>query len=221
MCNLPGCPSNRDDMPPEVTDENRPAMRVEASSAAIKILEVFSRGWTGGAQGILSDIGDSWGFEGISRVMYCVCLSSALLPMPENGIQRATAASIRENLARVAGEEVADQMAHHMITVGDQVFAAHEELRTLAATGTEDAWHARFDKITDQENMFQPLVSTVMVHGAVVFREAHRTKNAAALDQLQAAVRNGIDLGRHDQKAQDEIAALQACFAMDDAPDGD
>lgn len=221
MCDLPGCPSNNNNVPPEITDENRPAMRVEASSAAIKILEVFSRGWTSGAQGILSDIGDSWGFEGISRVMYCVTLASALLPMPKDAIQRATATSIKENLTRVAGEEVADQMAHHMITVGDQVFAAHQELTKLATSGTEDDWHERFDKITDQENMFQPLVSTVMVHGAVAFREAHRERNAAALDQLQAAVREGVDLGRHDQKAQDEIAALQACFALDDAPDGD
>lgn len=222
MCDMPGCPSNRDDRPPEVTEETRPAMRVEASSAALKILEVFARGWTNGAEGILSDISDSWGFEGISRVMYCLSLSCAILPMPDDApLKRATSSDIRNSLARVAGEEVADQMAHHMVTVGDQVFSAFEEMKSLAVKGTEDDWHQRFDTVTDQENMLQPLVNTIMIHGAVVFREAQRERNAAALDQLQAAVRAGLDMGSHDRKAAEEIASLNAAFELDDAPDGD
>lgn len=222
MCDLPGCPSNSDDAPLEITDENRPVMRLETASAGLTCLELFAKGWTSGAQGVLSDISDKWGFDGVTRVVYCISLACAHLPMPDdNPLQRATPDTIREKLTSVAGEEVADQMTVHMVTVGDQVFSAFEEMVGLARKGEEERFTARFDTVTDQENMLQPLIATILMHGGFVFMHAQRTRNVAALDRLQSAVRHGMDLGTHDEEAARQLADLQASFELPDAPRGD
>jgi len=222
MCDLPGCPSNSDDDPLEITDENRPVMVLETTSAGLSCLDLFAKGWTSGAQGVLSDISEKWGFEGVSRVVWCLALACATLPMPDdNPLQRADSKSIRAKLTSVAGEEVADQMTAHMVTVGDQVFGAFEEMVSIARSGDEARFHDRFDTVTDQRDMLQPLIATIMMHGGFVYMHAQRAQNISALEQLQTAVRQGVDLGKHAGQTAKEIADLTALLELPDAPEGD
>lgn len=215
MCDLPGCPAN--DEPEEITPENRNRMRLECTSAAMHCMTTFARGWTQGAQGILADISDSWGFPGITRTMYCLAATAGILPRPKDSLIRATPDSIREKLTQVAGEDVAESMATHMVVVGDQVNAGFEELCALAAKGHENQFEERFDTITDQPNMLQPLLATLMMYASVSFRDAQRLENTFALDQLQTAMRAGIELGADDE-ARAEVDALKAAFDLPDAP---
>lgn len=223
MCDLPGCPSNNDDDEPlEITDANRPVMRLETSSAGLSCLDLFSKGWTQGAQGVLADISEKWGFPGVSRVIYCLSLACATLPMPkDNPLQRADASTIREKLTSVAGEEVASQMTTHMVTVGDQVFSAFEEMVAIAKAGNEDRFHDRFDTVTDQKNMLQPLIATILMHSGYVYMHAQKEGNVPALEQLQAAVRSGMDLGTHDEEAARQVADLKAMLDLPDFTRGD
>lgn len=216
MCNLPGCPAG-DDQPEEITPENLNRMRLECTSATMHTMSLFAKGWTQGAQGVLADISDTWGFPGITRVMYCLSLTAGILPTPKDAVIRATPESIREKLTKVAGEEVADSMTTHMMVVGDQINAAFEELRSLAVKGDEAAFDTRFDTVTDQENVLQPLLATLMMYGSMSFAAAQREENTSALDQLQTAMRIGLDLGSNDE-ARAEVDALKAAFDLPDAP---
>lgn len=216
MCDLPGCPAN-DDQPEEITPENRNRMRLECTSAAMHSMSLFAKGWTQGAQGVLADISDSWGFEGITRTMYCLSLAAGILPRPKDLLVRATPESIREKLTKVAGEEVAASMTTHMVVVGDQVNAAFEELCAIAVKGEEERFSDRFDAVTDQPNMLQPLLATLMMYGSMSFSAAQRNENTFALDQLQTAMRVGIELGENDE-ARAEVDALKAAFDLPDAP---
>lgn len=219
MCNLPGCP-NGDSEPIELTDENRSAMRVEATSAAIQMLNHYVRGWSQGADGILADISDKWGFVGVTRVMYVLAQAIVILPMPEDSpLKPATPESIKERLRMVAGEEAADHAAVQMIAFGEQVTAAFRETVALARRGHEheDAFTTRFDQITDAENITGPLIKSIMLYATVSFAAAQRDDNTFALDQFQSACRAGIDLGQHDEEAALELAELTALFHLDDA----
>lgn len=219
MCDLPGCP-NGDSEPIELTDENRPAMRVEATSAALHMLNHYVRGWSQGADGILADISDKWGFAGVTRVMYIFAQAVAILPMPEDSpLQPATPQSIRERIARVAGEEAAEHLAVQMVAFGEQVTAAFKESVALAARGHEHeaAFTARFDQITDAENVVGPLLKSLMLYATVVFAAAQRDSNIFALDQFQSACRAGMDLGAHDEDAARELAELTELFNMKEA----
>lgn len=218
MCDLPGCPNNDDDEPEEITPENRNRMRLECTSAAMHCMTVFARGWTQGAQGILADISDRWGFTGITRSMYCLASAAGILPTPEAKLIRATPDTIREKITKVAGPEAAESMTAQMVVMGDQVNSAFKELSSLAAQGREAEFNARFDKVTDQDNMLQPLLATLMMCGSVAFHEAQVADNTFALDQLQTAVRQDLELGDDDAK---EIADLTALLNGPDAPEGD
>lgn len=219
MCDLPGCP-NGDSDPIEITDENRMAMRVEATSAAIQMLNHFLRGWSTGAQGILEDVSRRWGFAGVTRVMYVMAQACVIMPMPEDSpLKRATPKTIVERLTQVTGAEIAEGLALQAITFGDQVQAAFKETIDLARKGHahEDAFNTRFDQITDAEGIPEPLIQSLMMNATVVFSAAQRDENTSALDQFQSAVREGIDLDAHDEEAALEVQALIDLFNQDDA----
>jgi hypothetical protein len=219
MCDLPGCPSNGSEGPEEVTDDNRPRMRLEVTAASLSILSTMSRGWQQGAFGIVSDIGDKWGFEGLTRMAYCLALTRAICPEPDDGsLQRATPDSIRERIASVAGDEEADRMTTRMVTLGDQVHSAFDELVGIARNQQEDHFNKRFDAITDAEDMPQPLISTLLMTAAICFASVQRTDNVFALDQVQTALRAGVPTG---DEAGEEIANLAAMFDLPDAPGAD
>lgn len=220
MCDMPGCPANGGDEPIELTEENRAHMRVEATSAAIQMLNMFVRGWSNGAEGILSDISNKWGFTGVTRCVYVLAQAVVILPVPEDSpLKAATPDSIRARIAKLAGEEIAEHVALQMITFGDQVQAAFKEVIALARKGHEheEYFTTRFDQITDAENMLQPLIQSFMMHATVVFAAAQREENTFALDQFQSACRAGIDLGKHDEEAAQELQDLAAMFKLDDA----
>jgi hypothetical protein len=221
---MPGCPSNDDSQPIELTDENRAHMKVEATAAALMLLTLYARGWLDGAHGVLADISSKWGFVGVTRVVFCLAQTVAILPVPEDSpLKDATPASIRAKLTRLAGEEMAEHVADQLISFGDQVQSAFKELVAIARKGAtdadEDTFNTRFDTITDQDNMMQPLIEGVIMHAAVVFTAAQREGNTFALDQLQAACRAGLDLGKHDEETAKEIADLTALLHLSEDKD--
>lgn len=220
MCEIPGCPNGSDE-PIELTDENRAYMRVEATAAALNMLTMFCKGWTNGAEGILSDISGKWGFVAVTRCVYVLAQAVAILPEPKDSpLKKATPDSIREKLKKMAGEEFAEHVALQMITFGDQVQAAFKEVIAMARKGEghEEEFTRRFDEITDAENIMQPLIQAVMLHSTVVFSAAMRDDNTPALDQFQSAVRAGLDLDEDGEVAK-EVADLTTVFNLDDAQD--
>lgn len=219
MCDHPSCPGNSGPGPIEVNDENRPIMRAESTLAALHALGHAARAWPSAAQGLFADISDRWGFPGTTRMTYVMCLAMTIFPPPKDGDpQRADMASIRERLATALGEEqVSDEMAAHLLTMGDQVDAAHRELIALAAAHgdkAEEEFDQRFDAITDQPNMMQPLIATLLMQAAMRYGYARDQDNTFALDQFERACRTEVMTSDEDKQEIDDIAAA---FDMPDA----
>lgn len=217
MCDKPDCPANDDYEPMEVTDENRNYMRVEATSAAQHVLELFARGWGNGAHGIISDISDKWGFEGVTRMVYIVTRAIAILPVPEDSpLKMATPETINRRIREAAGNDIADHVALQMATFSEQVMAAFKEVTELGRKGDEheEYFIRRFDEITDQEHMTQPLIQSLILHATVVLAAARKARNVFALDQFKQACASGLDLS--GAGGRDEVADLNALLNLPD-----
>lgn len=215
MCDHPACPDNGG-QPLPINDETEPMMRVEASSAALHCLSFVAKGWMSASHGLLQDQSAKWGFPGVTRMAWVMATACSILPKPaDSPVTWSSPASMEERLTDEDGNPVPKELIAHLTVVSDQAQSAFKELVALSTSGTEDAFATRFDTITDQENLIQPLLAGLMANAGVHFVSAHRDGHTAALDQFQAAVRAGLPLDDED----DQVDHLKALYDLPDAPE--
>lgn len=221
MCDRPSCPGNPNRVPEEINEENRPIMRAEVTLAGMHILDHSGRMWVDGAQGLVSDMSTRWGFDAVSRIAYMLCMALATLPSPvAEDPEEQVSFNVSERIARYAqGDEVPPEVAAQLMNMGDQVDAAQRELIALAAPNAalgEDGFNERFDTVTDQPNMIQPLLTTLLVRAGLHYAYARQQRNTSALDQFAKACHHNVYEGVARDE-QEEIAAMTEAFNLPDA----
>jgi hypothetical protein len=215
VCSHEGCPGYD---PNDERDDDEPdprTLRVECSTGTLEMLRLLVRGWNRGAQGLLGDLSDKYGFAGLTRIVYVLNLAVGLMPGPENPPDLFTDGKKLEAMLRADGRQnVTEMMAafrHH----SDQAKQAFAELTALGAQQREHEFNARFDTITDVNSLIQPLVEAFLHRAATHYDHTLRHQLTPAMDQFQAALRHGMDLNDVHPEAAQEIADLNRLLDMD------
>lgn len=215
MCDHPACPDGGGD-PLPITEETEPLMRVESTTAALHALLFIAKGWMSASHGLIQDQSAKWGFAAVTRMTWVMATACAILPKPEKPpVAWSSPTEMAERLTTEDGHPAPKEVITHLTVISDQAQSAFNELVGMATTATEEAFAERFDTITDQENLINPLLSGLLANAGIQFVTAHRDEQVSALDQFQAAVRAGLPL---DDEGG-EVDHLKALYDLPDAPE--